>query len=470
MSRQLQTTSAVVADLVRRSRLFATTVWQPVAAPPIDSTRLEFEPRLSLRGPGWAGLAAIGFGFGGFLLWSMTAYIDSAAIASGTVIVDSKKKTISHLEGGILKRLLVNEGDKVKTGQPLVEMDDTRAAADLAAGNGQRLGLLAKLARLRAERDQAAAVDFPPSLISDTSAIAASVIADEQHLFAMRREIYAGKIEVAQKQIEQSTSAIDAAGAQAEAAAEQRDILQKQLNNIQTLVTKGAATERQASDLQGRLSQAIGDAGQFAAEKAKAEQEKAAAQVALLSVTMEWQGDIASDIQDTQLKLNDTEQRIAAAQDVLSRLTVRAPQDGTVLDIQKRTPGSAIGGGEAILDIEPDDEPLVVEARLNPIDIASVRSGAPAQIRLTGYNMRTHPPLDGSVTYVAPDQTQDAQRGTAYYTIRAAIDPAELASHPAMKMYPGMPAELVVTHEARRAIDYLLDPLTRTFYRAFRED
>ena len=185
---------------------------------------------------------------------------------------------------------------------------------------------------------------------------------------------------------------------------------------------------------------------------------------------MDWQGDVANDIQDTQLKLNDASQRLKVARDMLDRATVRAPQDGTVLNIQVRTPGSAIGAGQPLLDIEPGNEPMIVEAKLSPLDIDSVHVGAQTQVRLPAYDLRTHPPLAGRLIYVAADQTEDREHGLVYYTVRAEIDAAALSANPEMTLHPGMPAELVVKRKSRKAIDYILEPLTHTFYRAFRED
>jgi HlyD family secretion protein len=154
----------------------------------------------------------------------------------------------------------------------------------------------------------------------------------------------------------------------------------------------------------------------------------------------------------------------------MNRLVVRAPQDGTVLNLQVRTPGSAVPAGETLLELAPESDSLIVEARLRPLDIDAVHVGGPVAVRLMAYNLRTHPPLGGTLSYVAADQTEDVQRGVFYYTVRATIDPAALAAHPSMKLYPGMPAELVAKIEPRRAIEYLVDPLTQTFYRAFREE
>lgn len=435
---------------------------------PVDAEA--FEPMMSLRRPATAGIAAVLIGFGGFLLWACTANLDSAAVATGTVVADSKKKTISHLEDGILSEVLVAEGDRVKTGQPLLQLDDTRAKSDFAAAQGSRIGLLARMARLRAEQAEADAVTFPAELLSDRSDIALAVMSDEAHLFRNRHDIYQGNLEVQRKQIEQAQAEEDAYSAQLAAASDQEKILKEQFANISDLVDKGVAPKRQATDLQGQLSQISGNVGQYTAQRARSGQAKAAAEVALLAVKMNWQGDIASDIQDTQLKLNAATQLMKVAQDTLDRLTVRAPQDGTVLNLQVRTPGSAITAGQALLDIEPDNEPLIVEARLSPLDIDSVKVGEPAEVRLTAYDPRTYPVLDGKVLYVAADQTEDHERGLIYYTVRAEIDASALAAHPAMRLHPGMPADLVVKRESRKAINYILSPITSTFYRAFREE
>ena len=429
-----------------------------------------FEPMTSLRRPAVAGIAAIVIGFGGFLAWSFTADLDSAAVASGSVIADSKKKTVSHLEGGILTEVLVSEGDKVKTGQPLLQLDNTSALSDFTALSGNRIGLLARLARLRAEQREEAAITFPNELDADKSLMAQSVMADEQHIFEKRHDIYQGNLAAQQKQIEQFEAEAGAFSAQLAAAKQQEALVSAQLENIRTLVAKGVSSKREASDLETRLSQITGNAGQYTAERARSGQQKAAAELALLAIRMDWQGDVANDIQDTQLKLNDASQRLKVARDTLDRMTVRAPQDGTVLNIQVRTSGSAIGAGQPLLDIEPGDEPMIVEAKLSPLDIDSVHVGAPTQVRLPAYDLRTHPPLDGRLIYVAADQTEDREHGLIYYTVRAEIDAAALFANPGMTLHPGMPAELVVKRKSRKAIDYILDPLTQTFYRAFRED
>ena len=264
MTRELEALGERAVEIVRRSAGSMGALIRAEHRGPIEVLTADaFEVRPSMRGPVFVGIAAILLGFGGFLIWGFTVNLDSAAVASGTVIVDFKKKTISHHDGGTLKKLLVAEGDTVTAGQPLLLLDDTRAAADLAAGEGQRIGLLARLARLRAEQSGASAITFPIELKQNTSAIAKAVMADETRVFSMRQDIYRGKIEVAEKQVEQFAAEAEAAAAQAAAYEDQKVLVAKQVDSIAELVKKGAATTRQQSDLETQYAQIVGNAGQY---------------------------------------------------------------------------------------------------------------------------------------------------------------------------------------------------------------
>jgi HlyD family secretion protein len=163
-------------------------------------------------------------------------------------------------------------------------------------------------------------------------------------------------------------------------------------------------------------------------------------------------------------------QRIRASEDVLNRREVKAPQDGIVANIQIRTPGGVISPAEPIMDIIPENEPLLIEAMINRQDIDSVHVGSKAQIKLTAYSQRRLAPLDGEVRYVAADQTVDEKRDSSYYIVRAAINPDALAKRDDIEIRPGMPADILILKSPRRAIDYLIDPITESMSRAFRED
>ena len=424
----------------------------------------------SLRKPVIAGTIAIVIGFGSFILWGFTANLDSAAIARGNVIVDSQRKTVSHLEGGIQKRLLVHEGEAVKKGQPLLELDDTRARAELQQLRGRRIGLLAKLARLRAEQAMAREVSFPKDLLDPGSSIASDLVSAESKLFERRRAVFEGKLAYKQKEIEQITAQIEALKAQIEANTQRQALVQERVEAMRGLEQKGFASKANLSELQLELSELIGDGGDLAAQKARGEQARQGAEVGILSIEQEWQSDIASEFLKSQLELNETNERIVSAKDVLDRLVVHAPQDGVVLNINTRTPGGVVEPGQPIMDIVPQDEKMLIEAKMNLRDIDAVRVGSETQVRLTAYDARSMLPLSGHVTYVAADQTIDPQAQVAYYIVRAEFDAGALAGRPLVSLYPGMPAELLIKQRERKAIDYLLEPITESFNRAFKED
>ena len=426
--------------------------------------------RQSLRKPIIAGLTVIILGFGGFLTWGFTAELDSAAVATGAVIVDSKKKVVNHYEGGILKKLLVDEGQHVTAGQTLALLDGTRSESEIGQLRGERFGLMAKLARLRAEQRGQGNIAFPQELTASDEAYVGDILSDEQRLFSKRNEVYAAKRDAQAKQIEQFEAEAQALVSQINARTRQEKLVAEQLKGIRQLADKGFATRTQLVEVENNWSDLVGDMGEFKAQKAAAQQQKAEAEINLASIEMEWQSDIATEIQEAQLAFNDVTQRIRASKDVLDRLEVKAPQAGTVANIQIRTPGGVISPAEPIMDIIPEDEPLVIEARINRQDIDSVQVGSKVQIRLTAYSQRRLSPLIGEVRYVAPDQTVDEQRDSSYYIIRAAINSEELAKYDDINLRPGMPANILVLKTPRKAIDYLIDPIVQSMDKAFREE
>ncbi|MEO0976118.1 MAG: HlyD family type I secretion periplasmic adaptor subunit [Pseudomonadota bacterium] len=431
---------------------------------------LDAEKPTSLRGPLTASLIAVVIGFGGFLLWGFTADLDSAAVATGKVIVDSQRKTITHLEGGILRRLLVQEGDFVKEGQPLVELDDTRARAELAQLRAKRISLMATLARLRAERDLKDQIEMPVELTKSDAIAVADVMAAEQRFFEKRRKVYEGKVAFQQKEIEQFEAQIRATEAQIEANTTRQALLKERVEALTLLEKKGFTSKAILSDEQLELSELIGDGGQFAADKAKLEKARQGAEVALLQAEQELQSEIASEILTAQLDLNTTNEQIISSKDILDRLVVYAPQSGIVYDIEMRTPGSVVEPSKAIMDIVPQDEKMLVEVRMNLKDIDHVRVGSQARIRLTAYDRRNVQPLEGAVSFVAADQSVDQQTQEAFYVVRAEVDQSELANNPVVALYPGMPAEVLILRRARKAIEYLVEPISDSWNRAFRED
>ena len=308
-------------------------------------------------------------GFGGFLFWGFTTNLDSAAVATGNVIVDSQRKTVSHLEGGILKRLRVVDGETVAKGQALIELDDTRARSELEQLSARRIGLLAKRARLRAEQSLRQEISFPTELSELTSEIANDVITGEKRHFEQRRSLHDGRIAIQEKEIEQLTARLEALTAQIDANAVRKTLVEERAVAMRALAEKGFVSKATLSEVELELSELIGDGGELVAERALSEQKRQGAEVEVLAIEQEWQSEIAGELVKAQLDLKETEERLVAARDVLDRLVVLAPQDGVVINIQKRTPGGVVEPGLPIMDIVPRDERMIVEAKMNLRDI-----------------------------------------------------------------------------------------------------
>ncbi len=423
----------------------------------------------SLRNLVLAGVGAVAIGFGGFGAWAVTARLDNAAVANGIVVVDSKRKTVSHLEGGILKTLVKAEGERVSKDEPLLRLEDARARAELQHLQGKRVGLEARLARLRAEQNNTAEIDFPDDIENARSPIAREVVTAERKLFGARTQVHDGKIRIQQRVIEQHQAEAEALQAQIDAVRNQRALIDDEVKMIADLYEKRYAKRSQLVDLQTKQSELAGKGGELAARKAKAEQAVAGANLEILSIGLERQSEIAKDLQDSQLQLSEVVERIVQAEDVLRRLVVLAPQEGIVANIRMRTAGSVIPAGEAILDIVPEQEPLIVEAKVDPRDIDSVRIDAETRVRLTAFNARLLPPLLAKVSYVAADQLIDEKTGAAYFIVRAEITPESLRENK-VTLHAGMAAEVLIVNGKRFAADYLLSPFTDSFNRAFRED
>ncbi|WP_341486950.1 HlyD family type I secretion periplasmic adaptor subunit [Pararhizobium sp. A13] len=445
---------------------------QPVSLN-ISPSDLEFEQldtRSPLRRLVIAGIATILVSFGGFFAWAFSTELSSATVANGTVIVDSKRKTISHFEGGVMRRLLVQEGDKVSAGQPLIELEDTRARSSLRSLQIRRIGLIAKLARLKAEQTDAPRISFPHDFGDAPDAAIDDAVMAETMFFEKRRETQGGRIEVQKKTIEEHLEQAKSLGIQIQATDQQIDLIDEQRTAIATLVKKGAFSRTQLIEIESRLSALARERSELVGDKARAEKAGAGAQLALTGIESEFQSTIAGEITTTRVELADVEEQITASKDVLRRLEIRSPQDGIISNIWLRTPGSAVTPGQALLEIVPENEPLLIEMRVNPRDIDSIAIGSQTQIRLTAYNQRSRLPMEGAITYVAADQSVDEASNTAFFVARAKIDAASLKANPDVRLYPGMPAEVLIIHKSRLAIDYLTSPAVESFNRAFRED
>lgn len=434
--------------------------------PPAPPTPLARMRELVLAGTALIGIFVIGAG-----TWAAFAPLESAAIASGTVAPASHRKTVQHLEGGIIGEILVRDGDEVKAGQTLIQLDDTKARTTLAALTGQLWDARAREARLFAERDGAGTIDFPADLVAERSdPTMAAALSGQQKIFETRRSLLDSKSAAIRERISEVHEEIAGYQAELDALEKRGALLQEEIAGIEELVSKGLERRSRLLQLRRDLAEMEGRSGDMGAQIAKAKQTIAEAEVDIISLQNDRQKEVADDLRDTQKKLHELQEQAQAATDVLARTQVKSPENGIVTDLRVHTPGGVIAAGEALLDLVPDADRLVVEAEVRPEDIDRVHAGLSAQVRLLPYKQRRTPPLDATVIYVAADRVIDKRTNQPYFAAKLRVDEKELAAlGDEVKMVPGMPSQVMIQTGETTVAAYALSPIFDSFHRAFTE-
>jgi HlyD family secretion protein len=436
-----------------------------------DATdQIEYEKRLRLRGLIIAGTLVAAAFFGGFGAWAALAPLASAAIAPGTVTVDSHRKTVQHLEGGIIAELLVRNGDDVAAGQVLLRLEDveSRAAFDLL--KGQHRALLAQEARLIAERDGESEPAFAPELLSlSADPAVAEILAGQRRILASRNQVLEGQTAVLHQRIRQYEAEIESLKAQIDSGEVQLRFIAEELSGVGELFEKGLEKKSRLLALKREAARLTGMQGDYQGRITQAEQGIAEARMESLSLKEQRDAEVATELREVQVELAEVADKLRAAQSRLQRTEILAPQAGVVVNLRYFTAGGVIEPAAPILEIVPAGERLVVDARLDPMNIDEVRAGMAAEVRLVAFKQRITPTIAGRVQQVSADALVDEQTMRTYYVARVEISPAELDGLNSVELYPGMPVEVMIATGERTALDYLLAPVAQSFQRAFRE-
>ncbi len=408
---------------------------------------------------------------GGGAGWLLFAQLDSAAIAPGVVVVDSQRKTVQHLEGGILRSILVQEGESVIAGQHLAELESTEAQARLDQLLNQQITAEARLARLRAEQGNLRTLTFSQALLQAAARQRAdSAITAERDLFEARWRAHDSSVELINRRIEQLRNTIASLESQRLANDRRLALYRDELNAVASLFKQGYERRPRLLELERQVADLVGRHGDLVNTIAANTQAIDGAKIEIENISHVRMAEIADELEQTLAMKADLAERIRAARDVVDRRIVVSPQDGIVVDLRVVTPGGIIAPGEAIMDIVPVNDDLIVESHVDPADIDVVREGLPAQVRLLAYKTSTSPVLDGFVQYVSADMLSDQRTGHAYFLARVQLSEESLAQHKSMKPSPGMPATVMIVTGRRRAIDYFLSPITDRMRNSFREE
>ncbi len=409
--------------------------------------------------------------FGFFILWASLAPLSSAAIASGTVVLDANKKIIDHLEGGIIAEIRVKDGDVVDEGEVLIRLSETAPRARLDIVQGQLWAAKAAEDRLIAERDMLDDIVFSPDLLEEKdNPKVAKVMDAQERIFTSRRESIIGQTRILEQRIAQLQEEIAGLEAQDAAVNVQLELINEEIETVQTLLDKGQALKPRLLSLQRQAAQLTGQSGEYRALIARASQSISENEMAILNLSTERMNEVVAELRETQVQIGDLTERVTAARDVLERIEITAPQSGVVNGLKFHTIGGVIPPGKEIMSIVPQDDDLVVEARVKPSDIDTVRAGLVARVRLTAYSVRRVPMLEGTVERVSADSFVDQNTGQKYYTARVRIDDNQIDQLTSnVELYPGMPADVQIVTGERTVLSYLTDPITSTFDKAFRE-
>jgi HlyD family secretion protein len=416
------------------------------------------------------GLAVVVILAGGLGGWASTAQISGALIAPGAIVVESNVKKVQHPTGGVVGEVLARDGDLVKAGDVVVRLDDTVTKASLAIVTKNLDGLLARGARLEAEQRGLDKITFPKALLdrADDPDVK-NVMASETKLFEVRTTGRTGQKAQLRERITQLNEEIEGLSAQEKAKDQEISLVQKELAGVRDLYDKHLVQISRLTTLERDTARLNGERAQFIASRAQAKGKITETELQIIQVDKDLVSDVSKDLRETNDKIGEFVERKVTAEDQLRRTDIRAPQNGMVLQSTVHTVGGVITAGDAIMLIVPQSDDLQVEAKVNPQDIDKLQVGQKTLLRLSAFNQRTTPELNGQVTRVSPDVTTDQRTGQSYYTIRVSMPPEEIARLGEVKLIPGMPVEAFVQTGDRTLMSYLVKPLSDQLMRAFRE-
>jgi HlyD family secretion protein len=426
--------------------------------------------RRSIRRHELAGLALVivlAVGVGG---WAGTAKLSGALIAPGSIVVDSNVKKVQHPTGGIVGELRVRDGDHVKLGDVLVRLDDTVTRANLAIVTKGLNSLAARKARLESERDGLESVVFPADLLARADdPDVAHVLNSERKLFELRRSARVGQKAQLSERVAQLNEEIRGIKAQRESKVKQIGIIKQELAGVTELWKRNLVQFSKLTELQREEARLEGEIAQLVAQGAQVGGKVAETQLQIIQIDRDLSSEVAKETREIDGKIGEFVERKITAEDQLKRVDIRAPQNGIVFQSAVHTVGGVIAAGDTVMQIVPEADNLAVEAKVNPQDIDQLKVGQSALLRLSAFNQRTTPEVNGVVTRISADTTTDPRTAQSYYTIRISLPLKEIAQLGNIKVIPGMPVEAFVQTGERTMLAYLAKPLTDQLMRTFRE-
>ena len=419
---------------------------------------------------------AIGFAilfvcFGLFGSWAYLAPINGAAYAPGTVVVKSYRKTVQHLEGGIIKSLRVKDGDLVEAGNELIILDDTQYKAELGIVTGQVISLEATKARLQAERDQKTSITYPDKLLSQKNDSRVSeAIKNEQAIYEARSTSRLGEVSVFEQRLAQIDEQISGINVRISAREDLKKSFDDEAKELRTLLDDGLVDVQRIREIERRSAEVASEIADLKSNKALSNVKRSETELQVLQLEKDFRTEVVDQLSQIEAKLFDLSERERALVARLDRTVIRAPESGMVLGMQVHTVGGVIQSGAPLLEIVPKNSELIVEAQVSPMDIDRVHEGLEVDVRFSAFNTHTTPVIYGKVSHLSADSLVNKETGIPYYLAKIDIPAKELAKLGDMSLLPGMPADALIKTGERTLFEYLLRPATDAFARSLIED
>lgn len=427
---------------------------------------------------GWRARGHITFGYlaviilvAGFGTWAVMTNISGAIVAGGQIEVERNRQPVQHLSGGVVGEIHVSEGDRVKAGDVLIRLDDTSLKSELAVIDSQYFELMARRGRLDAERDEAETITFDPRLIEASAANPelAHLMEGQRRLFVTRRESQEREVaQMAERKV-QIAAQIDGLSAQYDAQARQLELIREELADLQTLLEKGLTQGSRVSGVRREEARLAGVMGEVAASRAEAAGRMIETDIAITRLSIQRREEAITRLRDLQYRELELSERRILVIDNLARLDIRAPVSGAVYGMQVNAIRAVIRPAEPVMFIVPDDIPLVISSRINPIHIDQVYVGQEVTLRFSAFNQRSTPELFGKVVKVSADAFVDQATQVSYYKAEITPDPGEYDKLEGLELLPGMPVEAYIRTDDRTPMNYLIKPIADYFNKAFRE-
>jgi HlyD family type I secretion membrane fusion protein len=415
-----------------------------------------------------AGIVLLGF-LAIFVIWGFVAPLSKAAIAPGIVQVEGRRRTVQHLEGGIVSEILARENMRVRKGQPLMRLDTVQSGAAADAARSEYFSLIAEQQRLEAEL-HGGAPQFSEEL-HKAGDRGREIIDNQRALMTARRASLSGQVDVLRATASQAQAEIGSLEAQIAAQRSQLDLLQGELATVEQLVNEQLERKSRLLELRRAVVNAQGQIGNLTGQVLRARRAMSEAQARIGALTSERRDEAQSRLRDVQMQLGEVREKLKSAADINQRRTIVAPADGQVVQLRHTTVGGVVRPGEPVMDIVPDRQQFIITAHVRPIDIENVVPGLPTEVRLLPYSGRKVPMLLGRVASVSQDAiVPEASGAEPYYAVEIEINDPGALKNMNVKLLSGMPADTYIILGKRSLFSYLFQPLTDSFRRSFREN